>query len=166
MQPPNIGNPKPLASELSDFSVAAARLWKLDISRLVIGRDLQINAGGLVPAGASHSGKDFASAPLFSYVAPHVWSIPTFACFFALLDNYEPCCGRQEIVTDIERAEETAFLDACIHTPVMKFAHAWLLAKNLASSDVAKFRQTLWTLWFKLCVSWFHSFLKHVGSKR
>ena len=141
----------------TDFSSAVARLWQLDSSRLIIGRDIQINAGGLIPHGANHSGKDFASAPLFSFLSPHVWSAPTVACFFALLDNYEPRCGQQETVSDIERAEEAAFLNACIQTPPMKFAHAWLLAKGLAPSGIDEFRQLLWSLWFKLCASHFHS---------
>ena len=142
--------PVPTAQELSDFSAAAARLWQLDSSRLMFGRDIQINSGGLIPQGASHTGKDFASAPLFSFVAPHVWSIPTFSAFFALLDNYEPQCGKPEIVTDVERSEETSFLEACIRTPPMQFAHAWLHAKGLVPAGIAEFRQKLWTLWFKL----------------
>ncbi len=139
-------------TESADFCAAASYLWHLDSNRLVLGRDIQVNAGGLIPQGSSHLGKDFAPAPLFSFVAPHVWSTPTFACFMALLDNYEPRCGQQETVTDIERAEEAAFLNACIETLPLRFAHAWLLAKGLAPSDISEFRQKLWSLWFKLCV--------------
>ena len=140
----------PSSQELSDFSAAASRLWQLDSTRLVFGRDIQINCGGLIPKGSSHAGKDFAAGPLFSFVSPQVWINPTFKSFFALLDNYEPSCGTAEVVTAVERGEEAAFLDACIQTAPMQYAHAWLCAKRLVSADVADFRLTLWKLWFKL----------------
>jgi poly(U)-specific endoribonuclease len=140
----------PSSHELVEFSAAAARLWQLDGGRLTAGQQFQINVGGLIPQGSSHSGKDFASASLFSFVAADVWSAPTFANFLSLLDNYEPRCGVPETVTDVERAEEAKFLDSCLQTPPMQYAHAWLLAKGLASSSIAEFRQQLWILWFKL----------------
>jgi len=101
-----------------------------------LGRDIQINSGGLIPQGASHTGKDFASAPLLLLSLPrNVWSIPTFSAFLALLDNYEPLCGKPEIVTDVERSERgIVSRSSRPDTPNAVRAGAWLHAKGTGSS--------------------------------
>ena len=47
-----------------------------------------------------------------------LFSLPSYAIFIDLLDNYEKTQGINENVEDVEEVEQDAFLDAFMDTPV------------------------------------------------
>lgn len=65
---------------------------------------------------------------LFTKLDQSVFAKPTYKAFIALLDNYIPATGIAEAVTPQEKAEESAFLDAILKTPVM--TEAWNFLKK------------------------------------
>ena len=146
--PPKLTTPAPTDEEVKSLRHACDRLWALDDNRLVIGRDVVLNLQGkkFRPSDLS----DCASQPLFASIDPSVWRRPTFACFGALLDNYEALCGRAEQATQQERQEETAFLNAVCVTRCMQYAHAFLVANGKAPRDEQAWRSLLHKLWFQM----------------
>ena len=71
---------------------------------------------------------DAAADPLFSGVTPGVFrKHPTYVAFHALLDNYERCTGVAETVSAKERKENTDFLNLCMKTAPMQYAHRYLV---------------------------------------
>lgn len=140
-------SPTPTDEELSDLSLACQKLWDLDENRLVCNKDYAIN----VQAGKkSYETGDAAEEPLFSFVNKEVWQKPTYRTFYFLLDNYVAETGVAETVTAEERKENSAFLDAICETPVMQYAHKYLVAKGAASEDLHKFKCQLYQMWFQL----------------
>ena len=85
---------EPTASELSDLSLAANRLWELDFNRLLPQEDYVIN----VQQGKKiyHEG-DVAENPFFTFVDEKVFQRPTYHAFRALLDNYMAETGVAEV---------------------------------------------------------------------
>lgn len=128
-------------------------LWKLDTNRLKAGTDYRIavqGKAGYVPQGSS-SARDYAAAPLFSYVdETKLSSIPTYSRFMKLLDNYERSTGVAEQVSTDEVTENNLFLDAVLDTAVMKRAHQYLIGKGQAQSDLRSFKSKLYYMWFRL----------------
>ncbi|KAI4905834.1 hypothetical protein NFI96_014554 [Prochilodus magdalenae] len=136
-----------------ELSAVLNELWKLDVNRLKPGRDYTINLQGKADfvAQGSNSARDKANASLFSYVnEDKLKSIPTYARFINLLDNYEMSTGVSENVTSEELEENDLFLDAILKTEVMKHAHKYLVSKGQASSDIGQFKKQLSDIWFKL----------------
>uniref|UniRef100_A0A3B1J395 Uridylate-specific endoribonuclease n=1 Tax=Astyanax mexicanus TaxID=7994 RepID=A0A3B1J395_ASTMX len=136
-----------------ELSAVLNELWKLDVNRLKPGKDYTINLQGKADyvAQGSNRANDKANAPLFTYVNEgKLKSIPTYARFISLLDNYEMSTGVSEQVTSQEQEEENLFLDAILKTEVMKHAHQHLVSKKQASADVALFKKQLFDIWFKL----------------
>ena len=70
--------------------------------------------------------------------------------FRALLDNYEEDTSKREVVTQKEREENVAFIEAIMETEVMKETHRFLFANNKAPSDEDEFKEWLYDLWFKI----------------
>ena len=91
---------------------------------------------------------DASSRRLFSTVAASLWERPTYRAFHALLDNYTSTTGTADVRGAGARAEEGAFLGACLATRPMRYAHAVLVSKGLAPPDPAGFNALLYSLWF------------------
>eukprot|EP01031_Cornospumella_fuschlensis_P029242 gene29242-35298_t len=138
----------PRADELASISKACNRLWELDVNRLVPDRDYRIN----VQRGKRVFDEgDAAADPLFSYVDPKALAKPTYAAFIALLDNYIAELGQSEVVDAHELTENRRFLNLIMDTPVMQYAHQYLLrtGKTRASTR-EQFIAELDALWFAL----------------
>ncbi len=140
---------QPTADELHDFSKACSRLWDLDVHRLVPNKDYVIN----VQEGKSiYDKQDTASEPLFTFVDERVFeTMPTYAAFISLLDNYVSSLGQSEVVTDEEKNENYRFLNLIMDTSVMQYAHAYLIQKQLTKATTRHaFVSELYQLWFGL----------------
>jgi len=74
---------------------------------------------------------------------------PTYKALIALFDNYEPALGTAEVQTAQESAEQDAFLDAIMPTPVMQKAFDYLKSKGKVASPAA-FKALLKTIWFTI----------------
>lgn len=137
----------PTVAELKDVRLAANRLWGLDFNRLHPNVDYKVNLQhGKKPY---HEG-DLAPEKLFTGVSPAVFKRPTFATFYALLDNYERSTGKQETVTYHEKKENWAFLTEVMKTAPMVYAHRYLAHRKLSPSSVDGFKKQLNALWFGL----------------
>eukprot|EP00850_Spirogloea_muscicola_P021750 SM000260S09946 [mRNA] locus=s260:94241:96342:- [translate_table: standard] len=148
---PDLGigsNLAPAPGELNSIAAAAARLWALDANRLVPGRDYEIDAGG--GKKVYQRGADFGGASLFRYVNPAVFARPTYARFFALLDNYNPDDSITELDTAANREEQRAFIEEAWGTPPVQYLYHYLAAKGLAPQDPGQFKAMLLRLWFAL----------------
>jgi len=91
---------------------------------------------------------DKAPASLFGNLPADVFTGPTVKALIALHDNYEAQVSHRETITDQERAEEDAFLDAIMGTYVMKSAHQFLADRGMVDTDAEKFKKYLHTIWF------------------
>ncbi|XP_071887985.1 uridylate-specific endoribonuclease C-like [Anas platyrhynchos] len=146
----------PLLAAAGGFSVSdrelravAERLHASDRDRAAPG-DIVLNLQHRVPDGQSGAGHDYAPEKLFSWVAEAaLFSRPTFSRLLALLDNFQAPTGSGEAVTDPERREVAAFLDAVLDTPVMATLSSFFLEKGLYDSEAA-FREDLEEMWFGL----------------
>ncbi|KAJ1475165.1 hypothetical protein T484DRAFT_1910223 [Baffinella frigidus] len=122
---------KPSSAELQDVQLACERLWILD-DRLIPGKDFELD----LQRGKNsswHQG-DLAPRPLFKFVKDGALESPAFKTFIQLLDNYEACTGTAEVVTQEERREERAFLNAIADTEVVKYLGEYLTAKKMIKS--------------------------------
>ena len=132
-----------------ELSAIISRLWDSDENRFYPGDDYEIDLQGFTKPWKEGS-EDWAPHPLFSWVNEDSLQRQTYKTFIALLDNYESETGREEIVTEQEREENWAFLDAIMETTVMQKAHAYLVEKGLSPEDVGDFKEQLDDIWFKL----------------
>jgi hypothetical protein len=110
---------------LRDFSAALTTLWNLDSNRLEPGG---VNYKLDVQGKASYSSRrDAAKKPLFSknpldkeHFHDEIDKRPTFDAFYKLLNNYEAETGVKEVVTSVELAEQSRFLDRVCNTTYPK----------------------------------------------
>lgn len=137
----------PTSEELSNLSLAATKLWELDVNRLKPGRDYEID---LQRGKSSYQEGDCAPNPLFKRVNEDVFQKPTFAAFLALLDNYERETGVSETITREEKKENWDFINLCYDTPCMQYCHNYCKAHNKAPEDPQAFRRELYKIWFNL----------------
>lgn len=138
---------EPMPAELQDLSKAADRLWQLDINRLTPENgDYEIN---LQEGKRWGDKRDVAPERLFVQVSRCFMRRPSFSSFLALLNNYDAQVGKAEVSTTEQKAEMARFLDAILATPAIRYAHAYLAAKQLSPPEVTKFRQQLWEIWFQ-----------------
>jgi poly(U)-specific endoribonuclease len=63
---------------------------------------------------------------LFTSFEESIWNLPTVALLRSLYDNYVPAVTTAEDHTAQEQAEEDAFLNAVLDTPVMTEAYNFL----------------------------------------
>ena len=96
--------------------------------------------------------EDSAPDPLFTSIGSSVLHRPTYRTFMALLDNYVSEVGKEETLSNAERAEIKAFLDAILETEIMKFCHEYCHAKKPSEvpASYSDFRQLLGKIWFEL----------------
>lgn len=138
----------PTANELASISLACNRLWELDVNRLVPDRDYRIN----VQRGKRVFDEgDAASDPLFTFVDESALKRPTYAAFIALLDNYIASLGQSEVVDAHELNENRRFLNLIMDTPVMQYAHQYLVRTGKTKASTREqFIVELDNLWFAL----------------
>ncbi|GER35435.1 poly(U)-specific endoribonuclease [Striga asiatica] len=138
----------PSQRELSDLSEALNRLWELDVSRLVPGKDYEIDCG---EGKKVYQKEDMAEGSLFSWLNEEIFRRPTYSRFCCLLDNYNPHQGYKEVVTSEERQEEEAFIEEISRTLPIKYLYKYLLAKGIVSGNYQEFKNKMLSLWFDLC---------------
>ncbi|KAE8683957.1 beta-amylase 3 [Hibiscus syriacus] len=98
---------EPSEEELADLSQSCNRLWQLDLNRLELGKDYQIDCG---EGKKVHQKGDMAEDRLFYSLSEDTFRKPTLSRFCALLDNYNPNIGCKEVTTE-EKQEQTAFIE-------------------------------------------------------
>lgn len=141
--------PIPTEEELNSISQAVNKLWDLDENRLESGVHYRINLQGHKKVYQHDT--DAASDSLFEFVdKDHFFSLPTYATFYHLLDNYEKTVGKAEVVTDEEVAENRRFIDQIMKTRCIKYLHKYLQAKGKADKDKNIFKRQLYKIWFSL----------------
>lgn len=59
------------------------------------------------------------------------FSKPTYAAAIALMNNFQRNVTIEETLTDLQLAEQTAFIDAVMETTVMKALHEFLISKGM-----------------------------------
>ncbi|CAG8617942.1 17628_t:CDS:2 [Acaulospora morrowiae] len=132
-------SPEPTQQELSDVRIAIQKLWDLDSNRLKPGVDYAINLP--MPHGRNENVK----VPLFKYVTDRAGKIPTFKCFYALLDNYIPQTGIAEKLDTAELKENEQFLKAALATAPMIY---YLKSKGTFRGSISDFEAELNKIWF------------------
>lgn len=166
-QPPPPVNP----AHLQDLSAAAAALFALDDGGAAPGRDYALDLQAAV-RGFDGAGGDSAGRPLFARVDGAIFSRPTYKAFVALLDNYTSQTGVSESSTPAQAAEESAFLDACLATRPLRYAHTLLSARGAAPPALPDFKAALHQMWFRRYTraarddtsGFEHTFVGEVGS--
>jgi poly(U)-specific endoribonuclease len=75
----------------------------------------------------------------------------TWGLFRNLLDNYERSTGVQEVITSVEKKEESLFLDACLRSPVMDYCYNWLKTnRKIQCRSKADFKNVIHQKWFQM----------------
>merc|ERR1712039_18867 len=121
-----VGTPHPTEAELSSISEAAKKLWDLDENRLTPGEHYAINLQGHKKVYQHDT--DAAPESLFQFVnKDHFFSLPTYATFYRLLDNYEKTIGKTEVVTTEEIQENRQFIDQIMLTKPIKYLRKYLV---------------------------------------
>ncbi|KAL3133426.1 hypothetical protein ABBQ38_007293 [Trebouxia sp. C0009 RCD-2024] len=117
----------PSQQELQSLAAACQRLWDLDVNGLQPGQDYALNPQR---GKKSYMEQDVAPGPLFSQVNPAVFQYkPTYALFYALLDNYHAQVGQAEHLDSSQNQEVQQFLDAITQTTCLQYVHQILVAK-------------------------------------
>ena len=138
----------------TDFTTAVQTLWKLDSNRLTPHEDYKMDV-----QNSKHpcDKDDAADEPLFTQVNSQIFSTrPTYHAFKQLLDNYTVDTRTREEVTERERAEVDAFLNAIMETAPMKYCHQYCLAKDASyegrsiPTSENGFVKILEKMWFEL----------------
>lgn len=131
----------------SNIETAASLLWALDANRLSPGKHYVLNP----QSKTEHTSHDAARDPLIVQISSSVWQRPTFSIFKRLLDNYTTETGVPEVVSQDERGEEEAFLNAICETACIQFVYNWLNENSDNSySSMEDFKGALRDMWFGL----------------
>ncbi|KAI5417715.1 hypothetical protein KIW84_042361 [Lathyrus oleraceus] len=138
---------EPSEDELADLSRACEKLWELDLSRLIPGKDYEIDCG---EGKKVYQKDDMAQGSLFTWVSDDVFRKPTYARFLSLLDNYNPHQGSKEVVTSEEKQEQASFIEEISRTAPIKYLHKFLASKGITSGSSQDFKRLLTSLWFDL----------------
>lgn len=93
--------------------------------------------------------KDLAPERLLT-VAKAGYDPLTISKLVPLYDNYDPVTTNKEVVTEIEKQEESALLDALLSTDVMSHAKHLLQSKEMAPQGDKEFRTFISDLWFTI----------------
>ena len=145
----------PTADELDvdgegGLSDAVTRLWSLDDHRLIANVDYALD---LQACKSSRDTRDVADRPLFRFVKDEALAKPTFQAFLALLSHYSMVTGESEDVTDEEKREQRAFIDACMRTKCLQYCLK--LLQTLKKGDPkftneTAFKRAVHEMWFHL----------------
>ncbi|OQV16504.1 putative Poly(U)-specific endoribonuclease-D [Hypsibius exemplaris] len=124
----------------ADLQAATQKMYELDLQgNASPPKNRQINT-------RSTNGKLFLDA---AGTLAKVQDKPTYKAFIALLDNYEPALGTAEAVNPQEVAEQNAFLDEILKTPVLQKAFDYLKSKGKVTTP-ASFKALLNKIWFTI----------------
>ncbi|KAJ3016671.1 UNVERIFIED_CONTAM: hypothetical protein HDU68_012094 [Siphonaria sp. JEL0065] len=143
---PNV--PAPTQAELSNLSLVLERLWGLDVNRYEPGKHFALNLQNKTFVSNTN---DKAEDLLFKNLDSSLFrQRSTFAKFVTLLDNYTEQSGVAETVSAARSKEEREFIDLISATGPIQYTHKYLIARKLADSDPANFKQQLHQIWFEL----------------
>lgn len=137
---------EPTEEELNDLSVAANRLWDLDLNRLVPGQDYEIDCG---EGKKLYNKEDMSVNSLFKFMDKGVFKRPTFARFYQLLDNYNSDESKREEMSAAEEREQMVFLEEISRTAPIKYLLRYLAEKRIVSNSMEEFKQIFRNLWFE-----------------
>ncbi|XP_006821669.1 uridylate-specific endoribonuclease-like [Saccoglossus kowalevskii] len=130
-----------------ELSELAQELWNLDVNRAPAG-EIMLDLQALITDTSAEV--DLSPKPLFSYVNPDLFLIPTYEHLWNLLDNYIRMTGTAEDLTTNELDEVNLFVDEVLSSSVMMRAHEYLASKGLVSPDYwIEFREDLKTIWLE-----------------
>ncbi|XP_058717072.1 uridylate-specific endoribonuclease C-like [Poecile atricapillus] len=148
--PPGLVPGSPRAVSDAELRQLSEQLLAADSNRAGPGQlELNLKGSGSDTRGPRGGGRGLGGEGLFSYVSPELLARPTFSRLLALLDNYEPRTGRDEVETAEEQREQQEFLEAALDTPVLALLERFVLSKGLYPSAEA-FRADLHSMWFGL----------------
>ncbi|XP_068649569.1 uncharacterized protein [Aristolochia californica] len=133
--------------ELEDLAQACDKLWKLDSTRLIPGKDNEIDCG---EGKTSYQKQDRAQGSLFSWLSEDIFRRTTYSRFCSLLDNYNLKAGCKEVVTQQERQEQAAFVEEISRTAPIKYLYKYLVSKLIISDGYDKFKKIMSRLWLDL----------------
>lgn len=131
---------------MNDLSVAANRLWDLDLNRLVPGQDYEIDCG---EGKKLYNKEDMSVNSLFKFMDKGVFKRPTFARFYQLLDNYNSDESKREEMSAAEEREQMVFLEEISRTAPIKYLLRYLAEKRIVSNSMEEFKQIFRNLWFE-----------------
>eukprot|EP00276_Gloeochaete_wittrockiana_P006930 CAMPEP_0184666702 /NCGR_PEP_ID=MMETSP0308-20130426/63143_1 /TAXON_ID=38269 /ORGANISM="Gloeochaete witrockiana, Strain SAG 46.84" /LENGTH=317 /DNA_ID=CAMNT_0027111421 /DNA_START=1339 /DNA_END=2292 /DNA_ORIENTATION=+ len=136
----------PTDEELEDVRRGLERLYELDVNRLTAGTDYQVN---LQDSTRVFANGDQASQKLFTFLnKDRFFSMPTYAAFYGLLDNFQPETGVAEVESHQEKQEVRQFINAVMNTPCGIYCFNYASAKGWVPNDVSQFKHILYTIWF------------------
>jgi len=139
----------PTEHDLESLDNGVDKLWELDAkNRLRNGVEYELD---LQRGKKPYQKGDRASRPLFKNLSKEaINKRPTYKAFIELLDNYERAVGVKERETYSERKEINNFLNEVLKTPLMTYAHKWLVKKGHSPSNPNSFKKQLKEVWFKM----------------
>ncbi|KAL2631003.1 hypothetical protein R1flu_015689 [Riccia fluitans] len=111
----------PTDEELKDIVRACGKLWNLDVNRLTLGQDYEIDCG---EGKKMYQKEDMGENALFEHLDPMVFRRPTYARSIALPNNNSADMNEPERRTRQEEQEEIAFIEEISQTaPIQFFFH-------------------------------------------
>ncbi|CAM6039159.1 unnamed protein product [Sphagnum compactum] len=139
---------EPTQEELCDFSSACRRLWDLDLNRLIPGQDYELDCGE--ERKVYYYREDMSGgSSLFRFLHQEVFKRPTYARFYALLDNYHADEVMEEQLTAADEQEQVAFIEEISRTAPIKYVRKYLAEKNILTESEEEFKRQLQNLWFR-----------------
>ncbi|KAH8938973.1 hypothetical protein BDL97_15G012400 [Sphagnum fallax] len=139
---------EPTQEELCDFSSACRRLWDLDLNRLTPGQDYELDCGEEQKV-YYHREDMSGGSSLFRFLHQEVFKRPTYARFYALLDNYHADEDIEEQLTAADEHEQVAFIEEISRTAPIKYVRKYLAEKNILTESEEEFKRQLQNLWFR-----------------
>ncbi|KAL4217576.1 hypothetical protein ACF0H5_022318 [Mactra antiquata] len=123
-----------LNGDTGTLGAVMADIWESDVNRFT-SSDLAINSVG---------------SKLFTYVNEAKFSLPTFAGFISLLDNFDRRIGFVESQSDYNLNEVESFLNTLILTNAMILAKTFLVSQGKVGTGDKDFENAIRELWFNL----------------
>ncbi|KAI9216518.1 Endoribonuclease XendoU [Blastocladiella britannica] len=132
----------------ASFADVVDELWRVDRNRLSHPKHYTLD----IQQGKSmHQQGDVAHKPLFASVdKPAFMAIPTFAAFYALLDNYVDETGVAEHVSQDEARENRVFIDAVVETECSRVVLDHVNREGWWKGGKREWAAFLLDLWFSL----------------
>ena len=98
-----------------------------------------------------HGIKDMSKDPLFTYVQPELYNVPTVAALRALYGHFKPVVSEEEEMSEDKTKRELDFIEACVNTKVMEITREWIYSKSRGKAkarDKTAFKDLLHKMWF------------------
>ncbi len=139
---------EPTQEELRDFSSACRRLWDLDLNRWTPGQDYELDCGEEQKVYYYREDMSGGSS-LLRFLHQEVFKLPTYAHFYALLDNYRADEDMEEQLTAADEQEQVAFIEEISRTAPIQYVRKYLAEKNILTESEEEFKRQLQNLWFR-----------------